>query len=149
MVGLMAGALGVWHFTTGYVRDRMRGYAMRREFWTLAPTEYMGILDDLGLSQREFDAATRLPFASEDLYAMALRSIGVDQDAFHRRYGAWNRSTQRTCMMCTHRRRCRSSLLSGAFAAGHHGFCPNSENFADMISDPEASLYLNTAVLAA
>ena len=142
MDNLIGGALQAWRVAVDYVDDRRRTNAMKRELSDLTADECSAILADLGLTSQEFHEAMRLPYASRDLSAAALKSVGVDHGAFHARYGAWDRDIQRTCMTCPHRRRCLRELTEGTFTANYRQFCPNRENLGDVVSDPDAVAYM-------
>ncbi|KQU97094.1 hypothetical protein ASD99_15550 [Mesorhizobium sp. Root695] len=95
--------------------------------------ECTGILNDIGLSRSEFDDAMRLPYASEDLLSSAMRSAGIDPDSFQSLQA--HRFMSRICITCQHRRQCHSQLAAFDFESHYQDFCPNSQNFADLLEN--------------
>ncbi|MGX8009983.1 hypothetical protein ACVDG8_013945 [Mesorhizobium sp. ORM8.1] len=84
---LMAGnrkseTVEAWRFAISFLVDRERSKAAREEFWAQALDRCTKVLNDIGLSRREFEAAMMLPYASEDLLTSAMRSTGIDPDSF-------------------------------------------------------------------
>jgi hypothetical protein len=139
MAGNLIGeSLRFWRLAVDYLDDRRRSRATVREFNALGPEECAHALSDSGVTPVEFDRAMRLPFASEDLLAPAMRSVGIDPAAFAAQNPSSYRDLCRTCMLCDHRMRCRNDLGSSDFARTHVGFCPNSETFGDLGEGPEA-----------
>ena len=142
MGNLIGGALQAWRMAVDYMNDRRHTNAMTREFWDVGANERNAILSDLGLSSQDFHEAMQLPYASQDLNAAALESLGVDRARFEARHGAWSHEIKRTCMLCRSRRRCLRELTTGAFASTYREFCPNGRDLGDLISDPEAAAYM-------
>ena len=130
---LIGGSLQAWRFAIAYFADRRQSIATLREFEALGLDECVPILKDYGLTRRDFANAMRLPFASQDLLSSAMQSIGIDPTAFHTRQAGFGRDMDRTCMLCDHRRRCRNDIATSDFGSRHRDFCPNSENFAEII----------------
>ncbi|KRB30849.1 hypothetical protein ASE05_29375 [Mesorhizobium sp. Root172] len=95
--------------------------------------ECIGILNDIGLTQGEFDKAMQLPYASEDMLTSAMLSIGIDPDSFDSRKIARDRLMSRTCITCPHRRQCHSHKAAFDFESHYQDFCPNMDNFAELL----------------
>lgn len=84
------------------------------------------MLAECGLSQSDFRQAMRVAFASKVLLPEAVKSKGIDAEAFENRYPVWNRDMRRTCMMCSVRRLCSDRLSTGQFETSYRDFCPNA-----------------------
>ena len=95
---LISETVEAWRSVITLLADRRRSRAATREFWAMGMDECTGILNDIGLSRREFDDAMRLPYASEDLLSSAMRSAGIDPDSFQslQAHGFMSR----TCIAC-------------------------------------------------
>jgi len=104
--------------------------------------ECTGILNYIGLTQGEFDAAMQLPYASEDLLTPAMLSIGIDPDTFDSRQIARGRLMSRTCITCPHRRQCHSHMAAFDFESHYKDFCPNRDNFAELLGKKRPILSL-------
>ena len=131
---LIGESLRFWRLAVDYIDDRRRSRATVREFDALGPEACAHALSDSGVTPAEFRRAMRLPFASADLLAPAMRSVGIDPAATAGQQPASYRELCRTCMLCGHRMRCRGDLGSSKFARTHEEFCPNSERFGDFIA---------------
>ncbi|MER8461819.1 hypothetical protein [Mesorhizobium sp. M1396] len=130
---LIGETVGAWRSVISLLADRRRSRAAKREFWAMGWDECTGILNDIRLSRSEFDDAMRLPYASEDLLSSAMRSVGVDPDNFQSRQAHCFMSC--TCITCPHRRQCHGHLAAFDFESHYQDFCPNSQNFADLLRD--------------
>ena len=130
---LISETVEAWRSVISLLADRRRSRAATREFWAMGRDECTGILNDIGLSRREFDDAMRLPYASEDLLSSAMRSAGIDPDSFQslQTHGFMSR----TCITCPHRRQCHDHLAAFDFESHYQDFCPNSQNFADLLKN--------------
>lgn len=115
-------------------KDRRRSKATRREFWALGPEECAGMLNDIGMSPGEFDAAMHLPHASEDFLTLAMLSVGIDPDSFHTMEFARDHFMSRTCITCPHRRRCNDHMQAFDFESHYRDFCPNKDNFSKLLA---------------
>jgi hypothetical protein len=131
---LISETVGAWRSVISFLADRRRSRAATREFWAMGWDECTGILNDIGLSRSEFDDAMRLPYASEDLLSSGMRSIGIDPDSFQSLQAA-HRFMSRTCITCPHRRQCHRHLAAFDFESHYQDFCPNSQNFADLLKN--------------
>jgi hypothetical protein len=72
-----------------------------------------------------------------------MQSIGIDPEDFAARDPAWMRCLEHTCAMCRARGRCHRVMAHSEFAKRYHEFCPNSEEFDDILAaraDREAAL---------
>lgn len=143
---LIGGPLQAWRFAIDYFADRRRSIATLREFEALGLDECVPVLKDCGLTRRDFVDAMRRPLASLDLLSPAMQSIGIDPTAFHSREAGFGRDMDRTCMLCRHRCRCRNDIATSDFASRHRDFCPNSENFTEIIrSQQQAARRISAA----
>jgi hypothetical protein len=125
----------LWRLTRGRLEDGWRRLAAAREMAALDEHERARILDEAGLAQRDFHAATRTPLVSLDLLSAGIRAVGADPDAIHSRHGAWTRDMQRVCMVCSARGRCRRDLATSDFARRYHLYCPNAASLAPIAAD--------------
>ncbi|TPN35220.1 hypothetical protein [Mesorhizobium sp. B1-1-6] len=130
---LISETVGAWRSVISLLADRRRSRAATREFWAMGWDECTGILNDIGLTQGEFDAAMQLPYASEDMLTPAMLSIGIDPDTFDSRQIARDRLMSRTCITCPHRRQCHSHMAAFDFESHYQDFCPNRGNFAELL----------------
>lgn len=146
---LIGGSLQAWRFAMAYFTDRRRSIATLREFEALGLDECARILKDCSLTRRDFASAMRLPFAPQDLLSSAMQSIGIDPTAFHTKQAGFGRDMHRTCMLCGHRRRCRNDIATSDFGGRHKDFCPNSENFAEIIKSQRQTAYKNDCGISA
>jgi hypothetical protein len=139
MPGNMIGeSLRLWRLALDYLDDRKRSRATVREFDSLGPESCEQVLGDSGLTRREFDNAMRLPFASQDLLASAMRAVGIDAAAVASKQPEAYRDLCRTCMLCEHRLRCRSDLGHTDLGRGFQDYCPNREHFLEFMGCGEA-----------
>lgn len=122
-----------WRLAADYFSDRMRSRAAVRELDALGPEGCEQVLGDSGMTPSEFREAMRLPFASEDLLAIAMRAVGIDPVDVMSKNPAAYRDICRSCMLCEHRLRCRSDLGLSSFALNHQDFCPNSQRFLELM----------------
>lgn len=146
---LIGGPLQIWRFAFAYFADRRRRIAALRELEALGLDECVPLLNELGLTRREFADAMQRPFAFDDLLSSAMQSIGIDPIAFHSQQGAWSRDMHRTCMLCRYHRRCRKELATSEFGHSHQGFCPNSENFTEIIKSQQQPACRNDGGISA
>ncbi|WP_027056229.1 hypothetical protein [Mesorhizobium erdmanii] len=123
-----------WRFALSFLVDRERSKAARKEFWEQGQDVCGRILDEIGLSRREFDDAMRLPYASEDLLVSAMRSAGIDPDSFQSLQAA-RAGMSRICITCPHRRECHDHLSAFDFESHYRDFCPNSLTFTKLLED--------------
>lgn len=130
---LISQTVGVLQSAIALLADRRRSRATRRAFLTLGKDECTGILNNIGLTQGEFDKAMQLPYASEDMLTSAMLSIGIDPDSFDSRKIARDRLMSRTCITCPHRRQCHSHMAAFDFESHYQDFCPNRDNFAELL----------------
>ena len=131
LVGRMASARC---FVTDFLRNWWRTRRTLREIEALGSEEAARVLTEVGFTPREFERSMVLPFASEDLLLRAMDTFDIDADEFCARNPAWFQGMERTCMRCPDRGACRRVMSRGEFAAWHRGFCPNAEDFAQIVS---------------
>ncbi len=131
---LIGEAVNLWNGAVAYWRDRRKCAEIRRDLAILGPDESRRLLDEYCLTPEEFDAALRIPFASEDLSSSALRSVGLDPVEFHRQHGARSRAMRRNCTTCRAKYRCRNDLAAGSFEGNHQEYCPNRLHFAVLLA---------------
>lgn len=140
---LVSEARNLWNGAMAYLRDRRKCAEIRRDLDRLGPDERRHMLGAYDLTPEEFDAALRIPFASEDMSSEALRSMGVDPETFHREHGTRSRAIRRACTTCHAKYRCRKDLAAGSFRANYPDYCPNSLHFAVLLGrqayQPKAS----------
>lgn len=127
-------AVNIWNSAVAFLRDRRKCAEIRRDLARLGPEECRQMLADYGMTPREFDEALQIPFASEDLSSAALRSVGVDPQAFHREHGVRSRAIRRTCMTCHAKYRCRKDLATGGFGRNYQDYCPNRLHFTVLLA---------------
>lgn len=137
---LISDTVGALQSAIALLADRRRSRATRREFLALGADECTGILDNIGLTRSDFDDAMRLPYASEDMLSLAMLSIGIDPDRFESRKMARNRFMSRTCITCPHRRQCHDHLAAFDFESHYQDFCPNRDNFAELLGEGHSTL---------
>ncbi|WP_011578702.1 MULTISPECIES: hypothetical protein [Chelativorans] len=130
---LIKNTLGACRSAIAIFKDRRRSKAARRDFWALGMEECTGRLNALGMSPSEFDNAMHLPCAAQDLLTLAMRSVGIDPNSFHTLEFAYGRFMYRTCITCPHRRRCHSHLEAFDFEDRYREFCPNKDNFSELL----------------
>ncbi len=131
LVDRMASARdSVAHFLSGWRRTRQT----RRDIEALGSEEAARVYAEIGLTQREFERAMALPFASEDLLLRAMDRLDIDPDEFCVRNPGWFQDMERTCMRCSGRNACRRMMSRAEFAGWHQQFCPNAEDFAQIAS---------------
>lgn len=116
-------------------RDRRRSKAARREFWALGHEECTGMLNDVGMSSGEFDEAMHLPHAAENMLTSAMLSVGIDPDRFQVIEFVRSHFMSRTCITCPNRRLCHSHLEAFDFEGRYRDFCPNRNNFGQLLSN--------------
>ena len=83
---------------------------------------------------RGFERSMALPFPPEDLLFRAMDTFDIDLDEFCVRNPAWFQDMERTCMRCAGRGACRRIMSRGEFVGWYRGFCPNAEDFAQIVS---------------
>ncbi|RWA68026.1 hypothetical protein [Mesorhizobium sp.] len=133
-VNLITETLGAIRSAIAAFADRRRSRATKREFLALGRDECASILDIMGVTLDEFEEAMLLPYASEDMLSLAMLSIGIDPDSFKSQTMAKNRFMSRTCVTCAHRRRCHSHMAAFDFESHYLDFCPNRNNFAELLA---------------
>jgi hypothetical protein len=131
---LLGGAAQAWRYAADFVRDRKRARQAVNEVRALDTNEAARVLGEVGLSRREFEEAMTRPFASEDLMLKGMDAVGIDADECSVRNPAWFHDMERTCAMCRVRSRCRQIQTRGEFSRRYRDFCPNSRDFAQILS---------------
>lgn len=125
-MGIVPQAHELWHSAVLGFQDWRRRRAALTEIEALGRDEGGRVLAECGLSQAEFKGAMRHAFASKLLLPEAMKSRGIDAEAFENRYPEWSRDMGRTCMLCPERSRCSAELAAGEFEASYRSFCPNA-----------------------
>lgn len=120
----------LWRSATALGRDWRHRRAALEEIDALDPHERTRILSETGMSRLDLVHALRSPYASDDLLAKGLDSLGVDVDAFYARHVLWHRDLERACTACLARSRCRRDLATGDFSRRYRHYCPNTESIA-------------------
>lgn len=131
---LLGGAAQAWRLAADFVKDRRRSRRAMKEIGALGAGEAARVLGEVGITRSEFAGAMALPFASEDLVFKGMEAAGIDADEFGARNPAWLQDMERTCMRCTVRGSCRRVQARGEFARRHRDFCPNSRDFAQILT---------------
>mgnify|MGYP000704721661 CR=1 FL=1 len=129
-----SGMSGFWRRAVDYVRDRRQALWTMRELEALDRNEATRILAEAGLARADVREAVSRPFAFEDLMSKGMDSIGIDAHDFAVRKGDWYRSLEHTCAKCQVRGRCRRVIACSQFAERFHEFCPNSEDFDQILA---------------
>ena len=83
-------SLDLWHSAVRAYRDWRQRRAALMEIGALGRHEAERVLSECGLSHEDFAAAMRHRWTSIPLLSEAMRSVGVDPDAFEARYREWN-----------------------------------------------------------
>lgn len=78
-----------------FAKDRRSRMAVLREVDALSVDERVRLLEESGVSYREFATSMRTPFIADDLNARALQAIGADPVEFRSRHIEWSRHMQR------------------------------------------------------
>lgn len=125
-------ALDLWYSAVRAYKEWGERRAALMEIGALGRHEAERVLSECGLSHENFAAAMRRRLASAPLLSEAMRSVGVDPDAFETRHREWSQDLARTCTMCGVRRRCSDELASGSFAASYRHFCPNRDGIGEL-----------------
>ncbi len=126
-------------FVTDFLGNRWQERPTLRQIRALDPEEAARLLTEVGLTPQAFEHSMALPFPSEDLFLRAMDTFDVDPDEFCVRNPAWFQDMERTCMRCAERRACRRTMSRGEFMGWHRRFCPNAEDFAQIISSASGS----------
>lgn len=119
-----------WHSALSAFKDWRRRRAALSEVKALGREEADRVLGECGLTCEDFASAMGHRFTSNALLPQAMRSVGVDPDAFEACNVEWSRDLTRTCMLCRHRRRCSDALATQSFAASYRDFCPNQDSIS-------------------
>lgn len=118
-----------------FARDRRDRMAVLREVGALSGEQRAQLLEEAGMSYREFAVAMRTPFIAEDLNARALRAVGADPAAFRSGHVEWSGYMQRLCMTCTARSRCRRDLDTDVFGRQYRHYCSNAESLGEIAAN--------------
>lgn len=138
MSGMLAnGIRALVNRAEAFARDRRGRMAVLREVDALSADERTELLEESGMSYREFATAMRTPFISEDLNARALQAVGTDPAEFRSQHVEWSRHMQRLCMTCVARSRCRHDLDADVFGRQYRHYCPNSESLSEIVAGQE------------
>lgn len=117
-----------------FARDRRGRMALLREVDALAADQRALLLEESGMSYREFANAMKTPFISEDLNARALLAVGTDPAEFRSQHTEWSRHMQRLCMTCAARSRCRHDLDADVFGRQYRHYCANAESLSELVA---------------
>lgn len=127
--GLLDATHRAWRLAVDYLNDREQSRTQVNEFMEMGREEVINILANAGVTTDEFVESMRQPFASEDLLASAMDTLGIDLKAVEKEDPSWARDARRICMLCDHRFRCYREFATLSFAENHRDFCPNKERW--------------------
>ena len=129
----------VWHSAVLAYRDWKQRRATIKEVDALGQEAGGLVPGECGLSRTELRSAMKHAFASRTYLPEAMRSLGIDTDAFEASNTNWHPSLRRTCMLCAERHRCGAALAAGTFGATYQDFCANRADLAALSSGKSAA----------
>jgi hypothetical protein len=116
---LLVGVLDWWHGA----RQR---WARLHELDQFSPAEIEHLAADVGLDSADFLHIARQPNGDALLIEKRLAALHLDSDQIRKLSPLLLRDLQRTCAMCSEKRRCADDIAETPSATGWESYCPNS-----------------------
>jgi hypothetical protein len=109
-----------------WVKQYRQAVDARSEFAHCKPDEVKTIANDLGMTPSDLRTiADRGPEAA-DLLSRMLIALKVDPTILGKLDPAISRNLQRSCILCSEKRRCRHELAAGTAVRNMHEYCRNA-----------------------